>query len=120
MLYLYVSFFFVLFFYMSVNSLIPVMARIRERLQLDGRLCDFLSNLGLNDGAIDAFLEVDEAPIVAHRLPGQDVSILHEIRVPHSVSAHDIVHVHADGVADSGWQGRCGGVGGGPGLACPG
>lgn len=118
MLYLYVSAFF--FFCMSVNSLIPEMARIRERLQLDGRLCDSLSNLGLNDGAIDAFLEVDEAPIVAHRLPGQDVSIFHEIRVPHSVSAHDIVHVHADGVADFGWQGRRGGVGGGPGLACPG
>lgn len=97
------------------DSLIPEMARIREGLQLDGWLGDSPSGLGLNDSTVNVFLEVDEASIVAHRQPGQDVSVLHEIGVPHSVSAHDIVHVHADSVADFGRQQGCGGVGGRPG-----
>lgn len=44
--------------------------------------------------------------------------VLHEIVVPDSVGTHDVVHVHADGVADFGRQGGRGG--GGPGLTLPG
>lgn len=38
------------------DSLIPQVTRIREGLQLDGRLHDSLSSLGLDDGPIDALL----------------------------------------------------------------
>lgn len=103
------------------DSLITEMAWIGEGLQLDGWLCDFPPCLGLNDSPIDVFLEVDKAPVVSHCLPGQDVCVLHKIGVPDSVSTHDIVHMHADGVADFRRQGRCGSEGGGgPGLAFPG
>lgn len=99
------------------DSLIPQVARIGEGLQLDGRLRDSLSSLGLDDGPIDALLQVDEAPVVAHGHTARDVVVLHEIGVPDSVGTHDVVHVHADGVADFGRQG---GHGGGPGLTLPG
>lgn len=102
----------------SGDSLVPEVAGIGEGLQLDGRVGDFLSGLRLNDGPVDALLQVDEAPVVAQRLPGRDVRVLHKIGVPDSVGAHDVVHVHADGVADSGRQGGRGG--GRPGLALPG
>ena len=102
----------------SGDSLIPRMAGIGEGLQLDGWLCDSLSSLGLNDGPIDVLLQVDEASVVAQRLPGRDMAVLIKIRFPDSVSTHDVVHVHADSVADFGRQGGCGG--GRPGLAFPG
>lgn len=35
--------------------------------------------------------------------------VLHKIGVPDSVGTHEVVHVHADGVADFGRQGGCGG-----------
>lgn len=92
----------------SMYSLIPLKARIWEGLQLDGWLCNLLSNLGLDDSSINGLLEVDKAPVVAHCLPGPDVGVLHKIGVPYSVSAHDIVHVHADGVANFGRQRWCG------------
>ena len=97
------------------DSLITVMARVGKGLQLDSWLCDSLPGLGLNDSPINVFLKVDKSPVVAHCLPGQDVCVLHKIGVPDPVSTHDIVHVHADSVADFGWQGRCGGCGGGGG-----
>lgn len=102
----------------SGDSLIPEVAWIGEGLQLDGWLWDSLSSLGLNDSPIDVLLQVDKAPVVAHRLPGWDVCVLHKIGVPDSVGAHDVVHVHADSVADFGRQGGC--RGGRPGLALPG
>lgn len=96
----------------SGNSLIPKMARIGEWLQLHGRLVDCLPSLHLNDGPINVLLQVDKSPVVAHRLPGRDVWVLHEVGLSDSVCAHDVVHMHADSVADSGRQGGCrGGVG---------
>lgn len=89
------------------------MAGIGEGLQLDGWLCDSLPGLGLNDGAVNVLLQVDKAAVVAQRLAGRDVVVLVKIRFPGSVSTHHVVHVHADGVADFGRQGGCGG--GGPG-----
>lgn len=44
--------------------------------------------------------------------------LLDIIGAPDSVSTHDVVHVHADGVADFGREGRCGG--GRPGVTLPG
>lgn len=99
------------------DSLIPVMAGIGEGLQLDGRLWDFASSLGLDDSPIDVLLQVDEAAVVAQRQPGRDVVVLIEIRLPDSVSTHDVVHVHADSVSDFGRQGRGGGR---PGMTLPG
>lgn len=102
----------------SGDSLIPGEAGIREGLQLDSRLWDLLSGLGLNDGSVNVLLQVDKAPVVAHRLTTRDVCLPHKIGVPDSVSTHDVVHVHADSVADFGRQGGCGG--GRPGLTLPG
>lgn len=89
----------------SRNSLVSQMARIGERLQLDSRVCDFLPTLQFDDGSINVLLQVDEPPVVAHRLTGRDVRLLHKVRVAHFVRPHDIVHVHADGVAHLGRQG---------------
>lgn len=50
--------------------LITEVAGIREGLQLDSGIFDSLSSLGLNDSSVDALLQVDKAPVVAHRLPG--------------------------------------------------
>lgn len=93
----------------SGDSLIPEVAGIGEGLQLDCWLSDSLPSLGLNDSPIDVFLQIDKAPVVAQRLPGRDVRVLHKIGVSDSVSTHDVVHVHADSVADFGRQGGCGG-----------
>lgn len=93
------------------HSLITLMAWIGEGLKLDSWVCDFLSSLELNDSPINVFLQVHEAPVVAQRLPGRDVCILHKVGVTDPVSAHDIVHMHADSVADFGRQGGRGGGG---------
>lgn len=100
------------------HLLISEVAGIREGLQLDGRLRDSMPGLSLDDGTINVLLKIDEASVVAHRHTGRDMRILGEIRIPDSVGTHDVVHVHADGVADFGRQG--GRVGGRPRMACPG
>lgn len=89
----------------SGNLLISEVAGVGEGLQLHSGLGDFLPGLGLDDGPVDALLQVDEAPVVAHGQPGRDVRLLDEIRLSDSVCAHDVVHVHADGVADFRRQG---------------
>ena len=89
------------------DSLIPEVAGIGEGLQLHGWLRDSVSSLGLDDRPIDVLLQVDEAPVVAQRLPGRDVRVVHKVGVSHSVCAHDVIHVHANGVADFGRQGGC-------------
>lgn len=89
------------------DLLIPEVTGIGEGLQLDGRLRHSMPGLGLDDGTINVLLQIDEAPVVAHRHPGRDMRILDEIRIPDSVGTHDVVHVHADGVADFGRQGGC-------------
>lgn len=66
-----------------------------------------MPGLGLDDGTINVLLKIDEASVVAHRHTGRDLRILDEKRIPDSVGTHDIVHVHADGVADFGRQGGC-------------
>lgn len=91
------------------DLLITEVAGVGERLQLHSRLRDLTASLGLDDGAVNVLLQVDEASVVAHRHPGVDVRLLGEERCPHSVGTHDVVHVHADGVADPGRQGRRGG-----------
>lgn len=88
-----------------------MVAGVGERLQLDGWLFDFLSCLGLDDGPFDVLLQVYEAPVVAQCPPRRDVRILHEKGVSDPVCAHDIVHVHADRVANFGGQGGVGGGG---------
>lgn len=98
------------------NLLIAEVAGVGEGLQLHSRLRHLTASLGLDDGAVNVLLQVDEASAVAHRHPRVDVRLLGEERLPHSVGAHDVVHVHADGVADSGRQGG-GGGGGRPGGA---
>lgn len=97
------------------DLLVTEVAGVREGLQLHSRLRDLTASLGLNDGPVNVLLQVDEASVVAHRHPGVDVRLLGEERLPHSVGTHDVVHVHADGVADPGRQG--GGGGGRPGGA---
>lgn len=84
------------------NSLIPGVAGIGEGLQLDSWLRDSLSSLGLNDSPINVLLQVDKATVVAHSLTTRDVVFFYKIGVPNSVSSHDVVHVHADSVADFG------------------
>lgn len=97
------------------DLLITEVAGVGEGLQLHSRLSDLMASLGLNDGTVNVLLQVDEASIVPHRQPRVDVRLLGEERLPHSVGTHDVVHVHADGVADPGWQ--RGGGGGRPGVA---
>lgn len=96
-------------FMCSVDSLIPRVAWVGEGLQLDSRICHSMPSLGLNDSPVNVLLQVDEAPVVAERHPGRNVVVLYEKGVPDSVCTHDIVHVHADSVADFGRQGGCGG-----------
>lgn len=99
------------------DLLITEVAGVGEGLDLHSRLRDLMASLGLNDGTVNVLLQVDEASVVPHRDPGVDVRLLGEERVPHSVGTHDVVHVHADGVADPGRQrGACGGR---PGPALP-
>ena len=98
------------------DSLIAVIAGIGEGLQLDRRLGDSASGLGVDDGPVDVLLQVDEAAVVAHPQPGRDVVVLVEVSVPNSVGTHDVVHVHADSVADFGRQGGRGGGGRRPGM----
>lgn len=100
------------------NSLVSQKARITKGLHLHSHVCDFLPDLGFNDGPIDVLLQVDESPVVAHRLTGRDVRFLYEVGGSRSVRSHDVVHVHADGVADFGRQ-RCWGGWRGPGLTLP-
>lgn len=101
---------------MCGDSLITEVAGIGEGLQLNGRLCDWMPNLCLNNGPFNVLLQVDKSTVVAQRLSGWDVWVLEEIRVSHSVSTHNIVHVHTDGVADFGRQRGCGGERAGPTL----
>lgn len=91
------------------DLLITEVAGVGEGLQLHSRLRDLTAGLGLDDGAVNVLLQVDEASVVAHRHPGVDVRLLAEESFPHSVGTHDVVHVHADGVADPGRQGGRGG-----------
>lgn len=93
----------------SWNLLIPKVAGIGKGLQLNSRLCHWMPSMSLNDCTFNILLKVDKTPVVAQRLPSWDVRILDEKGVPDSVSTHDVVHVHADGVADFGGQGGCGG-----------
>lgn len=101
----------------QADLLIAEVAWVGEGLQLHGRLGDPTAGLGLDDGTVNVLLQVDEAPVVAHGHPGVDVRLLGEEGLPHSVGTHDVVHVHADGVADPGRQRGCGG--GRPGGAMP-
>lgn len=91
------------------DLLITEVAGVGKGLQLHSRLRDLTASLGLDDGAVNVLLQVDEPSVVAHRHPGVDVRLLAEERLPHAVGTHDIVHVHADGVADPGRQGGRGG-----------
>ena len=86
----------------SVDSLIPRVAGVGEGLQLDSRLCHSIPSLGFNDSPVNVLLQVDKAPVVAERHPGWNVVVLYEKGVPDSVCTHDIVHVHANSVADFG------------------
>ncbi len=81
------------------HSLILVVAGIRERLHLDRRPISF-ARLHLDDGFLDALLQVHKASAVPLGLCWWYEGIFHPEGIPCAVGAHDILDVHSDGVVD--------------------